>query len=365
MVKKVLFISLALFGLLFSEMAEECFADASTQTVKAVTPNSAGLVARYEFEGDANDSSGTNHGTLNGNPTYGADVFGQSINLDGDGDYVNCGNTSSFNLTNRITVAAWIKVNMFDEKYQAIITKGDNSWRLARVGDSNNIEFACNGTATTRWTGWGEVPWAVSGTTGVNDGKWHHIAGVFDGSGLYLYIDGVLEAAKGAAKSIDTSNSDMCIGSNAQASGREWNGLIDDVSIYNYALSQAEIVSVMGKSEIYPPLSLPETLYNIAKRYDKLKKSEEAKGVYQLILQRYSDSSSAAGAQLYLSKQNIMSLIKSKKYKTAQAEFDTLIADFNDHPDLAEALCAIAQSYEWPRKFEQAKTIYERAARLR
>jgi TolA-binding protein len=364
MVKKLALLSLVSLGLPFFGMTGKAKADGPTQTVKAVAPNPSGLVARYEFEGEANNSVGANHGTLNGNPTYGAGISGQAIKLDGNGDYVNCRNGSSFNLTNRITVAAWIKVNAFDEKYQAIITKGDNSWRLARSSGSNNIEFACNGTAATRWTGKGEVSWAVSGTTSVNDGKWHHIAGVFDGSGLYLYIDGVLEAAKSAAKSIDISNYDMCIGSNAQAPGREWNGLIDDVRIYNYALSQAEIVSVMGKSEMYPPLSFPATLYSIAKRYDGLKKFEEAKDVCQLILQRHSDSSYAHNAQVYISKRNILSLIESKKFTAAQAEFDSLIADFNDHPDLAEALYAIAQAYSPPRKFKEAEGVYKQLIQL-
>jgi TolA-binding protein len=321
-------------------------------------------VAHYEFESNANNSAGTNHGTSYGDPAYGAGVLGQAINLDGDGDYVNCGKASSFDLANQITVTAWIKVSTFEKKFQAIVTKGDNSWRLARASGSDNIEFACNGTATTRWTGWGEVPWAVSGTTRVNDGKWHHIAGVFDGAGLYLYIDGVLEAAKSAGNSIDTSNHDVCIGTNAQVPGREWNGLIDDVWIYNYALSQAEIVSIMDKSEIYLPLSLPATIYNIAKRYDKLKKHEEAKGVCQLILQQYSASLSAHGARLYLSKRNILSLIKSKKFTTAQAEFDKLIADFNNHPDLAEALYAIAQAYSPPRKFKEAESVYRQLIQL-
>lgn len=137
------------------------------------------MVAHYEFEGDAVDTAGFQplaDGTPVGNPTYEDGVFGRGINLDGESDYVDCGNESYFDITERITVTAWIKVNKFDKKYQAIITKGDNSWRLARVGDSNNVEFACNGTAATRWTGWGEIPWAVSGTTSVNDGKWHHIA---------------------------------------------------------------------------------------------------------------------------------------------------------------------------------------------
>ncbi|MHC4891426.1 MAG: LamG domain-containing protein, partial [Planctomycetota bacterium] len=232
MVKKILFISLALFGLLFSGMAGECFADASGQGITAVAPDPTGLVAHYEFEGNAADTSGfqpTADGTLVGNPTFETGVFGQAIDLDGDGDYVDYGNESFFDITDSITVAAWIKVREFDKKYQTIIAKGDNSWRLARVDDSNNVEFACSGTAATRWTGKGEVPWAVLGTRSVNDGKWHHIAGVFDGTRLQLYIDGVLEAAKRAANSIKISKYNVCIGANAQVPGREWNGLIDDV----------------------------------------------------------------------------------------------------------------------------------------
>jgi ABC-type enterochelin transport system permease subunit len=57
MVKKILFISLALFGLLFSTMTKECFADASGQGITAIAPDPAGLVAHYEFEGDAADTS--------------------------------------------------------------------------------------------------------------------------------------------------------------------------------------------------------------------------------------------------------------------------------------------------------------------
>jgi len=349
-----------LFCVLFFKMAGKSFAGTSTETVKAVVPNASGLVGHYEFEGNTNDSAGTIHGTLYGDPTYGTGVFGQAINLDGDGDYINCGKATSFDLVKQITVAAWIKVGMFDKKYQTIISKGDNSWRLGRAGSTNNIEFACNGTAITRWTGWGEVPWSVLGTTSVYDGKWHHIVGVFDGTGLFLYIDGVLEAAKGAGNSIDVSSYDMCIGTNAQVPDREWNGLIDDVRIYNYALSQAEIASLIGKSEIYLALPVPTTLYDISKRYDGLNKIEEAKGVCKLILQRYSDSLSASGAQIYISKRDIVSFIESKNFDQARVELDKLITISNDHPDLSETLFTIAASYGWAKKFEEAENIYRR-----
>jgi hypothetical protein len=241
---------LILFSLLVCCLAEKVFANESGQTVVAVAPKSASLVAHYEFEGNPADTSGVQSATdgiLVGNSTYEAGPSGQAIRFDGN-DCVNCGNRSSFNLTSQFTITVWIKVNKFEKEYQTIISKGDNSWRLARAGKSNSIEFACNGTAATKWNGTGEVTWAVSSITNLNDGKWHHVAGVFDGSALCLYIDGLLEAAKAAAKSIDISNYDVCIGSNAQAPGRDWNGLIDDVRIYDYALSQAQIVSVMGKS---------------------------------------------------------------------------------------------------------------------
>lgn len=353
--------------ILLSLLTPLSFAGPSAQTVKAVPPDPAGLVAHYAFEGNAGNGSGfapAGNGALVGNRTYRAGVFGQAIQLDGDGDYVRCGNGLLFNLTKQLTVAAWIQVNQFDKKYQTIISKGDNSWRLARAGDIDSIEFACNGTATTKWNGVGEVPWAVIATTSVNDGKWHHVAGVFDGSALYLYIDGVLEAAKAAANSIDASEYEVCIGENAQVPGRQWNGFIDDVQIYNYALSQAEIVSLMGKSEIALPEPVPATLYNIAKRYDGVKKYEEAKGVCELIVKEYPDSQSAGDAQVYVSKRNILTLIESEDYADARAALDTLITDFAGHPDLPEAMHAIAARYELPGKYEEARSLYDQIVQL-
>jgi len=351
---------LILFGLPFCCLTGKVFAGGTGQSVVAVAPKSVSLVAQYKFEGNAADTSGVqpaSAGILVGSPTYDAGPSGQAICFDGD-DYVNCGNRSSFNLTSQLTVTAWIKVNKFDKEYKTIISKGDNSWRLARAGKSNSIEFACDGTAATKWNGTGEVPWAVVGTTSVNDGKWHHIAGVFDGSTLYLYIDGALEAAKNAANSVSISNHNVLIGANAQVPGRDWNGLIDDVRIYDYALSQAEIASVMGKSQINLLEPVSATLFNIAKRYDKAKKFEEAKGVCQLILQRHPDSPYAGNAQLYISKRDILSLIESKKYTEVQPALDKMMVDFANHPDLPEALYSIAGRHSRARKFEEAEGIY-------
>lgn len=85
----------------------------------------------------------------------------------------------------------------------------------------------------------------------VNDGKWHHISGVYDGSKMYLYVDGALDNDGSATGTIGTNNQPVYIGENSEMPGREWNGLMDDVRIYNSALDPNEIKALasMGRND--------------------------------------------------------------------------------------------------------------------
>jgi len=106
---------------------------------------SADLVAYYEFEGNAHDSSGNGlHGSLVGGATIVLDAERDYVlSLDGVDSYVDCGNDPRFDITDEITLAAWIKVNAFDKSKQAIITKGNLTWKLQRCAESNRIGFYC------------------------------------------------------------------------------------------------------------------------------------------------------------------------------------------------------------------------------
>ncbi|MFB0524015.1 MAG: LamG domain-containing protein, partial [Phycisphaerae bacterium] len=193
-----------------------------------------------ETEGsNAHDSSGSGHtGTLLGNPRWqpARGRVGGALEFDGDGDYVNLGKKSDFDITEQITVAAWIKVNRFDKEWQAIVSKGDSSWRVQRVRETDSLEFACSGLQVpgTQWGG-------IYGKISVNDGQWHHATGVYDGKKLSLYVDGKLDVSVNAPGKINVNDYPVYIGENAERTGRFWNGLIDDVRVYNYALSQEEI----------------------------------------------------------------------------------------------------------------------------
>ncbi len=190
------------------------------------------LVAWWKLdEADGNDvadSSGNGQvGRLVGNPQWqpAGGKIGGALEFDGDGDYVEVGNESVFDITGAITVAAWIKVNSFDKRWQAIVTKGDTAWRIQRTDEENTIAFKCTGIASIR------TRHGVEGNKNVNDGNWHHIVGIYDGSTVSLYIDGILDDSGEASGSIQTNDSPVFIGANSEVSDREWNGLIDEVCV--------------------------------------------------------------------------------------------------------------------------------------
>lgn len=231
-------------------------ADDANDTVKirVYDEGYTGLVAHWELDETSGttavDSIGSHNGTLIGTPVWypsEGQVDG-AIQLDGNDDYINCGGgTSDHNtptwadFTEEITVSAWIKVDDFDanKPWQAIISKGDTAWRLSRAGNENVINFACNGLSPN---------FDVQGFTDVTDGKWHHIVGTYDGVEIALYVDGVLDIYSGspmeASGDIEFSDYDVYIGENAEETGRELSGMIDEVRIYEIGLPQEKIVDL-------------------------------------------------------------------------------------------------------------------------
>lgn len=207
-----------------------------------------GLVVCWNFEHSdgevVKDSSGSGlDGRLVGDAQIVDDQerMGKVLLLDGDLDWVDCGKDARFDIKPEITIICWIKVNRFDEPWQTIISKGDSAWRLARDKDTNELEFACSGISIPG-NAWGGIP----GRRNSNDGKWHHVAGVFDGARIYLYMDGVLDVSSEASGEIIMNTWNVLIGANEETTvqgrpDRSFNGLIDDVRVYGYALNHREV----------------------------------------------------------------------------------------------------------------------------
>jgi len=195
---------------------------------------------------EVSDSSGNgNTGKVAGQPKWqpSGGKIGGALLFDGGGDYVEIANQQNFNATGQITVAAWIKVNKFDKQYQTIVAKGDSAWRLHRFHD-NSIGFHATGLRKPGMQGAG-----VEGKANVNDGQWHHIAAVYDGTKACMYVDGRLDDTADVQGTINANNASVFIGENSEARGRYWNGLIDDVRIYNYALSENDVKAIYDEAQ--------------------------------------------------------------------------------------------------------------------
>jgi hypothetical protein len=239
-------------GVIYYWRVDEIQSDGSVVTGDVWSFSPGGLVGWWKLDEGSGvtvaDSSGDNlNGTIVGNPAWVDGVADKALKLDGDGDYVDLGNDSSFNLTAQITVATWIKVEKFDCEWQAVVTKGDGSWRLQRNGTKSSLEFACTGAFVP-----GALVGSLFGSASVNDGQWHHIAGTYDGSKICLYVDGRIDILSDADGSIEINNYNLLIGANAEKPDRNFNGSIDDVRIYSYALSDDEVKAISTEQNPAP-----------------------------------------------------------------------------------------------------------------
>jgi len=202
-------------------------------------PTVAGLVAHWKLDESegviAHDNAGDNDGILYGGPTWqpSGGVIDGALKFDGVDDYVDCGNDSSLDITDEITIAAWVKTNdAGNSEHNPYVTKGDYTYGLKHFG-LNTIEFFIY---DNEW--WQMVQFPVDNSF---NGVWQHIAGTYDGSELKLYLNGRLQSTTLHIGQIASSSANVNMARNSEATFRFYDGLLDDVRIYNYALSQNEI----------------------------------------------------------------------------------------------------------------------------
>ncbi|MEL7355615.1 MAG: LamG-like jellyroll fold domain-containing protein [Cyanobacteria bacterium J06560_6] len=204
----------------------ETGSDSFTYTISDAQGSTSTATVNVTVEGEAllEQSQGENF-TPNG-----------VLNLDGSNDYVVINNSQSLDLTTAITVETWIKVDSFNHTWQAIVTKGDDSWRLHRNHDTNQLNFSITDVGS------------IVGSTNVNDGQWHHVAATYDGSKMVLYVDGEIDAQLDATGLIPTNDYRILLGKNDQRKKRQFNGQLDEVRLWSDARSQAEIQASMNHS---------------------------------------------------------------------------------------------------------------------
>jgi hypothetical protein len=196
-------------------------------------------VGHWNFDEGSGTTAFDMSGNGNNGTIYGADwvtgLSGTALEFDGVGDYVDCGNNPAFDITSQITIAAWLRTNdAGNGEHNPYVTKGDHSYALKHFSN-NSIEFFIYDA------GWRVVRVPVDASF---NGVWHHLAGTYDGFFLKLYVDGTLEAAGVHGGPIGGSSFHLNIARNSEMTDRHYDGLIDDVRIYNTALSANQVAEL-------------------------------------------------------------------------------------------------------------------------
>ncbi|MCK4293568.1 MAG: LamG domain-containing protein [Planctomycetes bacterium] len=232
--------------------------------VEPVEPNAALLVAWYKFDGDANDSSGNNrHGTIYGEPWWvagapgAADPDGNAIDLDGVDELIDVSHGTI--ATDVYSIAFWHYPRSlpYTTGYRALMHT--DAWS----GGAVHLHLGANTSRVSfDWNGGPNV--TASEASALVSDQWYHITMIADRTvspaESKIYIDGVLEGSNtGSASALTLGPFNI---GGYRESDRYVNGQFDDFRVYNYALTQNEILHAAGLPTLYIPLVSPANIYD-------------------------------------------------------------------------------------------------------
>ncbi len=204
------------------------------------------LAHMNEQSGNITDSSGNlNHGNprlFEGNEYGLAGKFNTSIDFENgvgsNGEYINFTTPSLINsLENQLTLEAWIKPESFPND-PTIIDKGPSLLSLYVSSGANNLLTFILDTSSGGAT-------SYTADTDMSPGEWYHVVATYNGSQVRLYLNGELDSTPSARTgTVSTNNLDLVVGSGwsgANPNAFPFDGLIDEVAIYNRSLNAQEI----------------------------------------------------------------------------------------------------------------------------
>ncbi len=220
-----------------------------------------GLVGWWPGNGDTQDVAGGNNGELHGNASFAPGKVGQAFSFDGIDGSVNVPNSPSLDVRGQVSIEFWMKPapgNTMNDCCQGLVTTDHYLIEISGNPNSPNppspvgVDFIIKGNNRTKQTAEEfdksfKVPMDI----------WSYIVGTYDGKWLRLYVDGKQEnqvLLTGDIPSMIT-NSFLSIGSEdgmkdcGNCAGRYFEGLIDEVSVYDRALTADEVLSIYSVGE--------------------------------------------------------------------------------------------------------------------
>ena len=201
-----------------------------------------GLVAAYGFnEGTgtvtAAASANANNGTISGATWNATGRFGKALSFNGASDWVTVADAAPLDLTTGMTLEAWVNPSVLSGWRSTMVKESPGGLSYGLYAHDNAPHPAVSVHTT--------VDQFAIGTSAIPLNTWTHLAATYDGTTLRLFVNGVQVGSSPLTGSLLQSSGVLRIGGNS-VWGEYFSGLIDEVRIYNRALSQAEIQSDMN-----------------------------------------------------------------------------------------------------------------------
>lgn len=201
-----------------------------------------GLVGYWKFDERSgivafDSSNNDNHGILMNGSLRVSGRRNKGLHLDGIDDYVRIEASNSLNIPKAVAVAAWAKVEGTTNDHQVILAQNyghESCFVLEFQPDGKTPQFVVINSDGMRAD-------AVSSIM-IQHGEWVHLVGAYDGVNVKLYVNGTLAGTSGLSGSIAVENKPVQIGAHTASWDRNWfNGILDEIMLYNRALSTEEI----------------------------------------------------------------------------------------------------------------------------
>lgn len=165
-----------------------------------------------------------------------------ALAFDGN-DYINCGNDSSLALTSNFSVSAWMKSSS-QNSYAVAVAKSSGSNGFSLQMRKNGNRFAFNINDSTDAYAWKQA--FYDGINPIDDGKWHHVVGTFDGSTIKIYVDNI-KGTDASSGTMTANTGDFTIARQIASNGLYFNGQISNVSYWNTVLTAPQVREIYNE----------------------------------------------------------------------------------------------------------------------
>ncbi|SVE19954.1 uncharacterized protein METZ01_LOCUS472808, partial [marine metagenome] len=204
-----------------------------TSTVSSLTNGTTYYYRISAFDNAGNESSKTSDVTSMPHVTDGD----YSLSFDGTDDYVNVGNTSSLAFNGNVSISAWVYFSNFDNSLASVVSMHSHvkGYAIDKTSGENKLSF---------WVSDGTDDIEVKTNT-LSANTWYHIVGTNDGSMSKIYVNGsLINSTSQGGTAASTGDLKIGLQSHETGSSRYWNGNIDEVAIWNDALSAMEVAAL-------------------------------------------------------------------------------------------------------------------------